>query len=73
MVSQLTDRADTAHSDYTTHLKTSIVTWLTQSEPDHPQFLPQNKVRHGLHNNTTARSICPMEFDWDNVGYIIGL
>ena len=62
-VLQLTDGADAAHADDTCHLKLTVVTWLTDANS---RLVAHNKTGCGLYNNTTARLICPIEFDWNN-------
>ena len=58
-VLKLTDGADDA-----CHLKLTVVTWLTDANP---QLIAHDKTGRGLYNDTTARLICPVEFDWDDV------
>ncbi|KAF8447390.1 hypothetical protein L210DRAFT_788758, partial [Boletus edulis BED1] len=64
---QLMEGVDAARSDDAAHLKTAIVMWLSQSDPPNPQLVPFDKIGRGLHNDATARPICPVELDWDNV------
>ncbi|KAF8440992.1 hypothetical protein L210DRAFT_3399936, partial [Boletus edulis BED1] len=64
---QLMEGVDAARSDNAAHLKTAIVMWLSQSDPPNPQLVPFDKIGRGLHNDATARPICPVELDWDNV------
>lgn len=69
MMPQLSQGADAARSDDAAHLKTIKVTWLTASNPFSPQLIPHGKIGHGLHNDATARNLCPVEYDWDNPEY----
>ena len=63
-VLKLTDGTDAAHADDACHLKLTVVTWLTDANP---QLIAHDKTGRGLYNDTTARLICSVEFDWDNV------
>ena len=63
-VLMLTDGADAARTDNACHLKLTVVTWLTDANP---QLIAHDKTGCGLYNDATARLICPVEFDWDDV------
>ena len=58
MVSQLAEGADT------------LVMWLTQSDPANPRLLSDDRIGCGLHNDATARFICPVKYDWGNMEYV---
>ncbi|KAN0078438.1 hypothetical protein V8E55_010495 [Tylopilus felleus] len=57
---KLTDGAD---ADDACHLKLTVVTWLTDANP---RLIVHDKTGRGLYNDTTARLICPVEFNWDD-------
>ncbi|KAN0091487.1 hypothetical protein V8E55_005053 [Tylopilus felleus] len=63
VIKQLTDGADAACADDACHLKLTVVMWLTDANP---RLIAHDKTGRGLYNDTTARLICPVEFDWDD-------
>ncbi|KAN0094633.1 hypothetical protein V8E55_002920 [Tylopilus felleus] len=45
--------------------QTRVVSWLNEKEPPKPRLSPSSKVDRGLCNDSTARLICPVDYDWD--------
>ncbi|KAF8126481.1 hypothetical protein EV363DRAFT_1174031, partial [Boletus edulis] len=65
VVKQLSQGADGGRGDDAALLKTRVVSWLNEKEPPQPRLSPTNKVGRGFHNDSTARLICPVDYDWD--------
>ncbi|KAI9566124.1 hypothetical protein HD554DRAFT_2174837 [Boletus coccyginus] len=65
IVKKLTEGADSARSDDTCHMKSAVVGWIGEPTPPNPRLYPHDKFGRGFQNNTTARLLCPVEYDWD--------
>lgn len=64
MVFQLTEGADTAHSDDASQLKSVVPMWLGDATP---RLSAHDKSGRGFYNDTTAHLMCPVEYDWSEV------
>ncbi|KAH0825709.1 hypothetical protein J3R83DRAFT_10041 [Lanmaoa asiatica] len=65
IVTKLAEGADSARGDDAALLKTRVVSWLSEKELPQPRLSLSDKVGRGFHNDSTARLICPVDYDWD--------
>ncbi|KAH0826949.1 hypothetical protein J3R83DRAFT_4576 [Lanmaoa asiatica] len=65
IIKKLTKGADSAHSDDACRMKSAVIGWIRESTPPHPCLYPHNKFGCRFQNNTTARLLCPVKYDWD--------
>ncbi|KAI6158287.1 hypothetical protein BKA82DRAFT_4415306 [Pisolithus tinctorius] len=60
--------ADGARGDDAAGLKMTVVSWLMHGQPTpEPALEPRYKAGRGFYHDTTARLICPVDYDWSNV------
>ncbi|KAI6157033.1 hypothetical protein BKA82DRAFT_4509570 [Pisolithus tinctorius] len=60
--------ADGACGDDAAGLKMTVVSWLMHSQlTPEPALEPRYKAGRGFYHDTTARLICPVDYDWSNV------
>ena len=66
--------ADGARSDDTGRLKTAVVGWVDECfGVSDPLLRADSKVERGLDNDHTGRLLCPSEFSWDDLRYVLFL
>ncbi|KAH0827343.1 hypothetical protein J3R83DRAFT_3973 [Lanmaoa asiatica] len=65
IIKKLTKGADSARSDDACHMKSAVIGWIGESTPLHPRLYPHDKFGRGFQNDTTARLLCPVKYDWD--------
>ena len=64
---QLSEDVDSAWSDDTCCLKTAVVGWLKDPSPPAIQIQPYDKCAWDVHNDSTGKLLCPVEYDWDSL------
>ena len=74
--------ANDARSDDTSRLKVTVAEWLNTSSrmcsngaPTYQTMLLSAKAKEerGISHDVTGRLLCPIDYDWDDPGYVASL
>lgn len=71
MVLQLTKGADSTCSNDACRMKSAVVGWIGGPTPPNPRLYPHDKFSCGFQNDTTARLLCPVKYDWDCAKWVL--
>lgn len=71
---QLKTGATDARSDDTSKLKVAVAEWLNarRTSPTDPGACldPRDRNDRGISNDYTGRLLCPIDYDWEDLGYV---
>ncbi|KAH6880216.1 hypothetical protein BKA70DRAFT_1239012 [Coprinopsis sp. MPI-PUGE-AT-0042] len=63
---QIQEGMNNARSDDTKGLKTAIVDWITEGQPNDPHLRRNAKAGRGYQSDTTGKLLCPVGVDWND-------
>lgn len=64
---QLNTAASNARGDDVHRLKEIIIDWISETEAQRLSLSKQDRSGRWLHHDVTARLLCPISYDWDNL------
>ena len=70
-VVQLQKGANDGRSDDIRRVKEEVTVWINQSFSPSIPLNPKNRDNRGFQNDFTGRLLCPIEYSWDDLEYVI--
>ncbi len=70
-VVQLQKGANDGRSDDIRRVKEEVTIWVNQTCSPSAPLNPKNRDHRGFQNDFTGRLLCPIEYSWDDLEYVI--